>query len=312
MFEDSVAAIPSLWSSMNSWLSPTVLFVLLNVMIGIIAFTSTLANQSKHTISQQEHSQNHSNHYHNHHQQLQPNRLARSPSLLERVRSINFYSYRSQEPNLVTAPASTNLNLENTQKHETSSHYIFNQLHQENEPHATNVQFNYLQQNDQESSPQVNNQYVFEHAQDDKAPENDVSSSNINEHLEEEAVFEEEDGDEPQSLDEVYSKLKGHHFSRTKSDTEPSSGEAQPKLPTKMRKSASMKSPFGHFEADDILEKRRPATVKERGAAKVTEMEHGVDAKADDFINKFKEQLKLQRIDSIIRYKEMITRGSGK
>jgi hypothetical protein len=35
-----------------------------------------------------------------------------------------------------------------------------------------------------------------------------------------------------------------------------------------------------------------------------------VDAKADDFINRFKQQLKLQRMNSIMKYKEMITRGS--
>jgi hypothetical protein len=37
-----------------------------------------------------------------------------------------------------------------------------------------------------------------------------------------------------------------------------------------------------------------------------------VDSKADDFINKFKQQLKLQRIDSIMRYKDMINKGSSK
>ncbi|CAM8939085.1 unnamed protein product [Rhodiola kirilowii] len=37
-----------------------------------------------------------------------------------------------------------------------------------------------------------------------------------------------------------------------------------------------------------------------------------VDSKADDFINKFKQQLKLQRLDSILRYKEMLGRGVAK
>ncbi|XP_019246341.1 PREDICTED: uncharacterized protein LOC109225993 [Nicotiana attenuata] len=57
--------------------TPTVLFVLLNVMIGTIAFTSSLV---KRLIKQK------------------PTKLTRSPSILQRIKSINFYNYRSQEP----------------------------------------------------------------------------------------------------------------------------------------------------------------------------------------------------------------------
>uniref|UniRef100_A0A5B7BXQ7 DUF761 domain-containing protein n=1 Tax=Davidia involucrata TaxID=16924 RepID=A0A5B7BXQ7_DAVIN len=98
---------------------------------------------------------------------------------------------------------------------------------------------------------------------------------------------------------------------RTKSNTKPASGEVPVRLPLKMKKSASMTSAFAHFEEEDIVEAHRPATVKE-GKARATEVDDEVDAKADDFINRFKQQLKLQRLDSIIRYKEIITRGSGK
>nr|GMC46920.1 mediator of RNA polymerase II transcription subunit 15-like [Ipomoea batatas]GMD53083.1 mediator of RNA polymerase II transcription subunit 15-like [Ipomoea batatas]GME17414.1 mediator of RNA polymerase II transcription subunit 15-like [Ipomoea batatas] len=75
-----------------------------------------------------------------------------------------------------------------------------------------------------------------------------------------------------------------------------------------MKKSASMKSSaFKPPEKEDV-EARRPATMKERVAAEVDEE---VDAKADDFINKFRQQLKLQRVDSTLRYKEAIRRGAG-
>ncbi|KAI3447137.1 hypothetical protein Pfo_003802 [Paulownia fortunei] len=40
--------------------------------------------------------------------------------------------------------------------------------------------------------------------------------------------------------------------------------------------------------------------------------DEAVDAKADDFIKRFKQQLKLQRLDSILRYKEMLNRGMGR
>lgn len=119
----------------------------------------------------------------------------------------------------------------------------------------------------------------------------------------------ENDGEGEQNMDEVYSMLSGNHVSRTKSDTRPSAGEIPTKLTKKMKKSATMKSSFGHFEEEDIVEARRPATVKEKGSAKATDADEGVDAKADDFINRFKQQLKLQRLDSIIRYKDMIGRS---
>uniref|UniRef100_A0A5B7AW01 Uncharacterized protein n=1 Tax=Davidia involucrata TaxID=16924 RepID=A0A5B7AW01_DAVIN len=112
-------------------------------------------------------------------------------------------------------------------------------------------------------------------------------------------------------MDEIYGQLTDRHVSRTKSDTKPASGEVPERLPAKMRKSASMKSAFAHFEEEDIVETRRPATVRE-GKDRVTEVDDEVDAKADDFINKFKQQLKLQRLESIIGYKDMINRGSEK
>ncbi|XAR70794.1 hypothetical protein NMG60_11027791 [Bertholletia excelsa] len=89
MFEDSVSSIPSIWASMNSWFTPTVFFVLLNVVIGTIALTSSLTNQRQ---EQQEEKQ----------AQDDPNPqnqplLTRSLSVLERLRSINFYSSKSEE-----------------------------------------------------------------------------------------------------------------------------------------------------------------------------------------------------------------------
>uniref|UniRef100_A0A7N1A6F7 Uncharacterized protein n=1 Tax=Kalanchoe fedtschenkoi TaxID=63787 RepID=A0A7N1A6F7_KALFE len=61
-----------------------------------------------------------------------------------------------------------------------------------------------------------------------------------------------------------------------------------------------------------LLEARRPATVREAKAKSALEGEdEEVDSKADDFINKFKQHLKLQRLDSILRYKEMLGRGAA-
>lgn len=75
----------------------------------------------------------------------------------------------------------------------------------------------------------------------------------------------------------------------------------------KMKKSASSKAVASSkkvVEEEEVVV-RRPATTR----ATPAKVDDGVDAKADDFINRFKQQLKLQRLDSISRYKEMINRG---
>ncbi|XP_058068675.1 pathogen-associated molecular patterns-induced protein A70-like [Magnolia sinica] len=95
------------------------------------------------------------------------------------------------------------------------------------------------------------------------------------------------------------------HFTRSQSDTHPTAGERPQKLPQKMlKRSVSAKSVFGHFE-EELVEPAvpRPSTMRERKAIGDDEE---VDARADDFINMFKHQLKLQRLDSILRNKEML------
>ncbi|KAI8030863.1 Pathogen-associated molecular patterns-induced protein A70 [Camellia lanceoleosa] len=108
--------------------------------------------------------------------------------------------------------------------------------------------------------------------------------------------------DDSRSLDEVYN----YHANKTKSNTNPASGEFLEKL------LASTKLTFAHFEEDEIMEARRPATVKEGRVSTETVKDEQVDAKADDFINKFRQQLKLQRLDSIRRYKDMISKEVAK
>ncbi|KAM5566034.1 pathogen-associated molecular patterns-induced protein A70 [Rosa sericea] len=307
MFEESVSSLPSIWASMNSWLTPTVLFLLLQLMIGVIFIASSLGTQKPHDQDN-----------HHHHQQG----LARSPSVLQRFKSINFYAYRSPEP-------ATNYE----KPPESETHFAF--------PHAQEVEqpklprspsmlerlqsFKFHFHFPKESSPLQPRDFAvpdpepephfstYEHShEDDEESEEEAGESEVEAgELDEDQSEAEEEGD--QTLDEIYSQLQlqDHRVSRTTSDTKPASGDLPAKLPKKMKKSASAKSAFAHFAADDIVESRRPATVKEK-KTKAAEDDTEVDAKADDFINKFKQQLKLQRLDSIIRYKGMINRGSDK
>ncbi|OVA04007.1 Protein of unknown function DUF761 [Macleaya cordata] len=229
MLEES---LPTIWATMNSWFTPTVLFVLLNLMIGTIFVASGFGNKPQQQ---------------NEDQQKRP-QLARVPSRLERLKSMNFYRFRSEDLNPFPSTTTTIVN-------------------PPPEPETHQIQ------------EQVSTQEPKE------VPE--------------------------KTQDEVYN----HHVTRTTSDTYPASGSIPVKLPKKMKKSASAKSAFSHFEEEDIVEPRvpRPSTVRE-GKKKSGDLQsfgddEEVDAKADDFINKFKQQLKLQRLDSILRYKETLTRG---
>ena len=114
----------------------------------------------------------------------------------------------------------------------------------------------------------------------------------------------EEEEQEDRSLDEIYMQLKGANIYTSKSDATPTSGEVPTKLARKIKKSMSVKLESFHYEEEEDInniESRRPATVRE-GKVSVTEDEE-VDAKADDFIKKFKQQLKLQRLDSLINWR---------
>lgn len=302
MFEESITSLPSIWASMNSWFTPTVLFLFLNLMIGTIYITSSLATS-------------------HHHKQPTPTtdsqnqQLPRSPSVLQRLKSINFHTYRSPEPTTVTIE----------KPHQFDSHFTFQQSPQEeyhqNQPFLSRSPsmlqriksinlYNYFSQekltNTHFSTPTP--QQIYQ-PQEEQLLQEEVETEEEEEEEEEET---EKIQDQEQTLDEIFSKLQSNNkVNRSKSDTKPAAGEVPTKLVKKMKKSASAKSAFAHFEENDIVESRRPATVKDAKSNKMTQVDDAeVDAKADDFINRFKQQLKLQRIDSIIRYKEMINRGS--
>lgn len=324
--EESAPSLPSIWALMHSWFTPTVLFVFLNLMIGTILFTSNLPSNNTH----KQEDQNEKTHHQN---DLIQSKLARSPSILHRLRSFNLYPHRSHQdsPPVTdhheqppTPPQQQALEIAATEfvfdhpfPHEHQPQPVSEiskklDLNPDDFNHINEVKRNNAQTHfviDRHTVEKVTTHYDFGPAgienENPPAPEQDTGSVETRG----------EESDELQSLDEVYSNIvTGGHVNRTKSDTLPASGEIPVKLPAKMKKSASVKSAFSHFEEDKIVEARRPATVRERRtAAKVTEDDDvEVDAKADDFINKFKHQLKLQRLDSIIRYKDMVNRGTAK
>lgn len=59
-------------------------------------------------------------------------------------------------------------------------------------------------------------------------------------------------------------------------------------------------------DEDEDVNYRRPATARAARNADHDEF----DAKADDFISRFKQQLKLQRLESLVRFRDMLNRGT--
>ncbi|XP_057958430.1 uncharacterized protein LOC131151200 [Malania oleifera] len=138
--------------------------------------------------------------------------LPLSPSVLQRLKSINLYSYRSPEPTPLPSVV------------ELTPKVI-------------------------KSAPKVI-----------EAAELEAAADNI----------EEEEEEQQQIMDEVYGMIQGRCISRVKSDTRLVSRESPVRMPQKLKKSASAKSAFGHFEERDVVESHRPATVRE-GKAGATE-----------------------------------------
>ncbi|KAE8671426.1 Alkaline phytoceramidase (aPHC) [Hibiscus syriacus] len=323
MLEESMSStVPSssLLSSIFSWFTPTVFFVFVNLTIGTIFFTSSLASNKPSAAAGVGEGD-----------ERNDPRLVRSPSVFQRLKSINLYSHRSEEP------VSCNSKIPDIG---ADFHFSFQEQtipewrKPSSPPQRMSVPYvdgspSVLQRlksinlygffSPEQKTHEISSHYTPDEEMKEPEVVEDVSSGFHFSFQQQTTPSQppsqpEEAIEETQKLEEIPSfcevKVNKSEVARTKSDVEPASGVVPTKLSKKMRKSASLKSPFSHFEEADIVETRRPATVRE-GKGKATEEEDEVDAKADDFINKFKQQLKLQRMDSI-RYKETVNRGGNR
>ncbi|TKY54483.1 hypothetical protein E2542_SST18891 [Spatholobus suberectus] len=262
-------------SFIAGWLTPSFLFIFVNLVIGTIAIASRFGAPPKN----------------------QP-QLVRSPSFLQRVRSFNlahythYYQPECTQPQLVRTPSllervtSFNLTLH---KHEPT--------HAETQP---------------ENPEPVRTPSLLER----------VTSFNLALHKHEPARAEtqhiqpEPEAERPElvrspsllqrirstNLSRLYRSDSAHREDPDLSDPGLGSGKAE------MRKSASEKAGSMESEWEEEVERRRPATMRDETTSWTEDEE--VDAKADDFINRFKRQLRLQRIDSLLRCREMLRGGN--
>ncbi|WOL08173.1 hypothetical protein Cni_G16925 [Canna indica] len=269
MMEDSV---PSIVASVYGWFTPAVFFVIVNIVIGGIA----VASKSSH------------------HQPgaddggAYPGRflarsisrsLSRSPSIVvDRLRSFNLQRYYSGDISLTVDTYASSATASGTvddggvnsgpslaRSVSRSPSIVLDRLRSFNFHHYF--------------SPEI-------HPFVDVAPAPETE------------IMKEAPLPEPETEDE-----HGHqNLGRSQSDAHPTAGEMPPKLAVRMKKSASEKSAFAHFQEAEIKEAIVDPVQEDEGDE--------VDARADDFINRFRQQLKLQRLESLLRYKEMLNRGT--
>uniref|UniRef100_A0A2P2NYD0 Uncharacterized protein MANES_03G034300 n=1 Tax=Rhizophora mucronata TaxID=61149 RepID=A0A2P2NYD0_RHIMU len=235
----------SMLALVSSWFTPTSLFLFVNVMIGTIAVTSRFASHKKQEPE-------------NYHQQL-----VRAPSLLQRVRSIDLYSYKFSpfysESGTQTATA-TEIRDPPPQLERVPSLL----------ERVKSIKFPSFHRSDPETE---------HYAQTDTDPVPDMGH--------------------------IADSGAEHHVKRSKSESRvvPNKHEQE-----KMKKSGSEKAVAVEDEKQDEdlekVERRRPATARIEKTGSFGD--EGVDAKADDFINKFRQQLRLQRLDSLLRYGEIL------
>ncbi|KAJ9537389.1 hypothetical protein OSB04_030122 [Centaurea solstitialis] len=297
------SSITSLWTSINSWFTSTVFFILLNLMIATILFISNLPSSNNHQSNKERDQQEQQDHQ-NQNPQDRP-KFARSPSILHRLKSFNFYPERPEQELF----PETHHQLQALEV--AATQYVFNQPlnyeHFDLDIHPTRDEVGRSDFETRVIETETN------HFDDSDPTHREIRRDSDTEVFyqeddEEEVVVEEEEMDEFESLDEVYSRLTGGgtHVDRSQSDGAISSKPAPPPAKAKksMRKSASLKVGFSHFEEEKIVEARRPETMREKKSAvrMMAEEDHDdveVDSKAADFINKFKNDLILQRIESI-------------
>ncbi|KFK27247.1 hypothetical protein AALP_AA8G357300 [Arabis alpina] len=264
-----------------------------------------------------------------------PPPLQRAPSLLDRVKSINMsyfkfpphdvtgsdpHSYSHPDPNPNPAPLQRAPSLLDRVKSINKSYLNFHQEENDYANHKETTRFETIPtrmdrvdpidiskfkipEEDQPTGTGFNN--PIEPSRLNRAPSilERVKSIKL-------SSFYRSDPDE-QNPDPVLHEEHNKHV-RSKSESKKPMKKKKKSTTGKMTKSASEKSGMGltgsHEEAEstESVERRRPDTTRVERSTSFGDGEDGVDAKASDFINKFKQQLKLQRLDSILRYKEML------
>jgi hypothetical protein len=324
----------SLYPSIASWFTPTYLFCFLNLTIATIFIVSNFKSHNQtHQFDQNQYTQ---------FTEFNSSQLGRAPSLLERVKSIDFSIYKyditdpvqlERRPSLLERVKSFSVykheqtqpdpdyhevqNLEPTRvvRYPSFLQRVVSFSRNEVQDEQTQRDPNYHELQNAEPTrivqyPSFLQRVVSFSRNEEEKPEPDSEPVKLVRYPSllqrvnsiKAALYKSEQPDPVSDPRET-----GNHVARSKSEKAPEKSKAK-----KMKKWASVKNVGPSEESDDDVDRRRPKTTRERKKVETASFgDEEVDAKADDFINRFKQQLKLQRLDSLIRYREQNRGGGG-
>ncbi|XP_011009889.1 PREDICTED: uncharacterized protein LOC105114883 isoform X2 [Populus euphratica] len=268
----------SIFAFLTSWLAPGSLFLFLNIMIATIALASRYGTHNK-PVHEDKH-------------------LARAPSLLQRVKSIDYFSFYNfppaQEPENTTQehdPPQLERAPSLLQRVKSIDYFPFYKFPPAQEPENTTQEHDPPELERAPSLLERVKSINFSSLYYSTGPEETTQHP---------PAQTRSDADPGTCHDHDHD----HHVKRIQSEHMMKATKRQ----VKMKKSASEKAVSLDLAEEverEKVEERRPATAKASEKTVMIEDEE-VDAKADDFINRFKQQLKLQRLESFLRYKEML------
>ncbi|KAG6736074.1 hypothetical protein POTOM_061232 [Populus tomentosa] len=267
----------SIFAFVSSWVTPGSLFLFLNIMIATIALASRYGTHNK-PVHEGQH-------------------LARAPSLLQRVKSIDYFSFYNFPP--AQEPANT------THEHDPSQLERAPSLLQRVKSIDYFSFYKFPHTQEPENTTQEHDPPQLERAPSLLERVRSINFSSLCYSSEPEGTTQRPPAQTGSDADPGTGH--DHHVKRTQSEHMVKATKRQ----VKMKKSASEKAVSLDLAEEverEKVERRRPATT--RASEKTVligdeEVDAEVDAKADDFINRFKQQLKLQRLESLLRRKKL-------
>ncbi|KAG8086242.1 hypothetical protein GUJ93_ZPchr0010g7267 [Zizania palustris] len=317
------------WASIRGYLTPATLFLVVNLVIGTIALTSRSHHQRRRR-RQGDHEHLHGEVGHQEmlrhfqppqHQQEEmvyaPTApLARTSSVLDRLRSFGLYRFRSGDfpPEYNTAAVAVPSHTED----------VISPMEEMKQPHyASSRSEPTPAQEDKKAASRLRNS------------SSEVMRAEQDLHYQEEYVPPPAPASAPLArTSSVLDRLRSFSLYRFRSgdlaqeditSSAPAQGTAATSAASDDKKQAAH---YGRSQSEPAREQNKKAKNQATSEAKMTksssearkeaaapsiaeEADDGVDARADDFINNFRKQLQLQRLNSLLNYKEMLNRGGG-
>ncbi|XP_024967707.1 BEACH domain-containing protein lvsA-like [Cynara cardunculus var. scolymus] len=310
--------IASMWASMAAWFTPIVLFGLMNLIVATIFIANN--NNKRHDQRQvlANNNNNNNKHYDQGEDQVYGNsssRIAGITSLFERSKPISVSSCIAA----ITTAESRQKNPSQPKKATYSSLSRLAQSIYFPTIHGTRSNGDDLYQSGKAvgagsqlervksvrfSSTDSENIVLTESSKISNSPGQLVRAPSFIERVKSFKISSPSKSGAPltehANIDTGRTAKADHHAIRSKS--EKSSVEKSVVEIKKTRSEIRLPS-----DDEEDVDSRRPATARERRNAG----DAGVDAKADDFITRFRQQLKLQRVESLVRYNDILQRRTS-